>query len=180
MTSRDRYEAIITAQEAVLVRVASRLMPRNPDGTAELVQEAFVRGYEAFLKGQFREGTDVRAWLIKILYRCFLMECRRQKRFSPVSVDELLELPTTPNELQSALHEAPLEKLLSQNLSEPLERALSQLSEELRIAIWLSGVEECSYQEIAEICDIPLGTVRSRLFRARTQLVKALECEKRD
>ncbi len=171
---RAAYEQIIQDHQGALLNFALRLCSRVYTAAEEYVQETLVRGYEAYLDGKFQEGSNARAWLIKILMNRFLTDRRRDRFHFHDSVEELQRAKTVP----SSLHTSPLEDpgwlALSRTFSEPIELALDALPDELRIAVLLTDVEELSYSEVASICRIPIGTVRSRLFRGRRELARWL------
>jgi RNA polymerase sigma-70 factor (ECF subfamily) len=132
-----------------------------------LTQETYLRAYRAF--ASFR-GGDIRAWLFTILRHAFLDECRRRGRQPVVEIesddaDALESMVATgslvPSAETEALHRLP---------SEEIERAIASLPEEWRMIILLADVEGFSYREIAETMSIPIGTVMSRLHRARKRL----------
>lgn len=173
---RAAYAEIIAQQEAVLLRVAWRFYPGQHDYAQDLVQEALVRGYEAFLDGRFQEGTNARAWLLTILTNCFLSDQRRRRRMSNIDIDTLLDTGEQGSEtLHASCASQPEAVLLSTLLDEPLEQALAVLPDEMRLCVILIDIEELSYAEVAEAVNIPIGTVRSRLFRARKQLASQLQ-----
>ena len=169
---RRAYSALIAPLESVLMRAAGRFCPGQHDYAADLVQDALVRGYEAFLDGRFQEGTNARAWLLTILTNCFLADNRKQRRMSDKDMDTLIAEGSPL--LQAPQTEQPDKALLSGVLDEPLELSLAALSDDLRLAVILVDIEELSYAEAAEVLQIPVGTVRSRLFRARQQLYASL------
>jgi RNA polymerase sigma-70 factor, ECF subfamily len=168
---RAVYTELIRQVEAYLLRTAERFCPGQHDYAQDLVQETLVRGYEAFLEGRFEEGTNARAWLVKILTNCYLTDLRNRRRHrAETPLDELMQEGYCHPALQTQTREHPDAILLTATLDEPLENALASLSEDLRICVILADIEELSYLEIAQTLHIPLGTVRSRLFRARQQL----------
>lgn len=168
---RTAYAGLIAQHEATLMRAAWRFCPGQQDYAQDLVQDTLVRGYEAFLDGRFQEGTNARAWLLTILTNCFLTDNRRRRRIADIDIDTLIQEGTHGLEaLQAAKPDQPDAALLAATLDEPLARALTSLSDELRLCVILVDMEELSYAEAADVLHIPVGTVRSRLFRARQQL----------
>lgn len=169
---REAYARLIEQHQAALLRAAWRFCRGNGDLAQDLVQETLICGYEAYLNGRFSEGTNARAWLMKILTNVFLQHYRRQRRHTTnVDMDTLIAEGTSGTEtLLASPEDRPDMALLSTTLAEPLERALASLSEEMRVCVTLIDIEEMSYAEVAEAMGIPVGTVRSRLFRARQQL----------
>jgi RNA polymerase sigma-70 factor (ECF subfamily) len=130
-------------------------------GDAEdLVQETMLRAYRAFHR--FEPGTNIRAWLYTILHRVH-QDALRKKRRTP-GLDELPEEgPAVP----------PSQAFVAAG-GEDLSRALDRLQEPFRTAVVMRDLEELSYQDIARILDVPVGTVMSRIHRGRTQLRETL------
>ena len=177
---RERYVRLMEAQEAALLRFAMRLCRNHRDDAQDLVQETLVRGYEAYQAGRFAEGSNERAWLMRILMNVFLNENRRRKWSAETDLDSLIQKGIVSLE---ALHAAPADRpdtaILMRTLDEPLENALDTLTEDLRVCTLLVDVEELTYAEAAAVLNIPIGTVRSRLWRARN-LLHAYLCASAD
>jgi RNA polymerase sigma-70 factor (ECF subfamily) len=131
-------------------------MTRNPQDAEDLVQETYLRAYRAF--DGFKPGTNIRAWLYTILHRARTDAFRKAGR-SPRTVELEGEGPAVP---------PPQDALASGR--EDLERALEALPEVFRTAVVLRDVEDFSYDEIARILEVPIGTVMSRIHRGRAQL----------
>ncbi len=154
MTRDERFETEALPHLRPLYRTAYR-MTRNPADAEDLVQETFLRAYRAF--DTYQAGTNIRAWLYTILYRVRTDSFRKAGR-SPQTV-ELAEEPPVP----------PPQDALAGG-QEDLERALAALPEPFQSAVILRDIEELSYDEIAEVLRIPIGTVMSRIHRGRAQL----------
>jgi RNA polymerase sigma-70 factor (ECF subfamily) len=135
-------------------------MTRNAQDAEDLVQETFLRAYRAF--DGFTPGSNIRAWLYTILHRVRTDAFRRSRR-SPRTVEMTGEGPSVP----------PPQDALAQG-GEDLARALTALPDVFRSAVVLRDVEDFSYQEIARILDVPIGTVMSRIHRGRALLREAL------
>jgi len=141
----------------------------NPADADDLLQATMLKAYR-FLD-HYQTGTNAKAWLLTILKNTFINERRRQLR-QPAAM-ELDDDRTGPSE---AFHQAEPcgpavgHEALMQGVSEEVSRALSSLSEEYRRALLLSDIDGYSYQEIADIMECPIGTVRSRISRARKHL----------
>jgi RNA polymerase sigma-70 factor (ECF subfamily) len=155
---------------------AALRMTRNPADAEDLVQEAYLRAYRGF--GGFTEGTNLKAWMYRILTNTYINSYRaRQRRPTETDLDDVEDLY-----LYHRVHDAPgsglgtsaEEDLMSRLGDAEVIEALESLSENFRIAVLLADVEGFSYAEIAEILDIPIGTVMSRLHRGRKALQKAL------
>jgi RNA polymerase sigma-70 factor (ECF subfamily) len=156
---RAEFESLARPLLDEIYRTARRLVS-NAEDAEDLVQETFVRAYTAF--HQFEPGTNFRAWTHRILRNLFL---KRYYRRTP----EPERLAETPPWREPAT--PPLEDLVfADTLDDELERALTSLPPEFRLVIVLADVQELSYQEIGRALGIPIGTVRSRLFRARRAL----------
>ena len=159
------------------MRAALRLCKGGHECAQELVQDALVRGYEAFRQGKFREGFSPCAWLTRILTNNFINEYRRKQKWDAgVDVDTLTAGGEVgPQSTHARPTDVPESALLETQFDEPLERALNALPDGLRIVVLLVDVEERSYQEAADLLSIPVGTVRSRLSRARYTLQEMLK-----
>ena len=162
MTRDERFEADALPHLRALYGTAYR-MTRNAHDAEDLVQETFLRAYRGFHR--FEAGTNIRAWLFTILHRVRTDAFRRAGR-SPRTVEMAGEGPAVP---------APQEALAGGG--EDIERALAALPEPFRVAVVLRDVEELTYDEIARVLDIPIGTVMSRIHRGRGLLRSALSRE---
>jgi len=131
-------------------------MTRNAHDAEDLVQETFLRAYRAF--DRFTPGTNIRAWLYTILHRVRTDAFRKASR-SPQTVEMEGEGPPVP----------PPQDALAGG-GEDLERALQALPEVFRMAVVLRDVQDFTYEEIAHILEVPVGTVMSRIHRGRAQL----------
>lgn len=169
---RTAFAEIARQVEGPLLRTARRLCGANEDVAQDLAQETLVRGYGAYMAGQFHEGGNARAWLSRILMNLFVNDYRRRVKWDAgVNVETLTAGGETgPEATRAAAGEVPGASLLRRTLDEPLERALLMLSESLRTVVLLVDIEEFTYEEAARTLKIPIGTVRSRISRARYQL----------
>src|SRR2546425_499293 len=147
-----------------LYRVALRLTG-NPAEADDLVQETMLKAYRAW--HQFEQGTNAKGWLLTILRHAFINEYRRRTRH-PETVDvDTIEPYAVFSEVQD---EDPQGAFFDRIVDDEVLRAIDQLPEVFRETLVLSDVEGMSYQEIAGILEVPVGTVKSRLFRARQLL----------
>jgi RNA polymerase sigma-70 factor (ECF subfamily) len=170
---RAAYSNLIAPHEAALLRAAYRLCGGNEDLAQDLVQEALVKGYSAYIEGRFQEGTHVRAWLMRILTNGFITQYNRKQRWEAAVDLDLLTADggeTLPASLHASAADQPEQALLASMLEEPVEAALAALSPELRACVVLVDIEGLDYAEAAAALGTPLGTLRSRLFRARRLL----------
>ena len=155
---------------------AALRMTRNPADAEDLVQETYLRAYRAF--ESFKEGTNLKAWLYRILTNTFINQYRAAKR-RPEQVDlddvEDLYLYRRLGGLEAAsAGRSAEEEVLDSFTDDEVKRALESLPDNFRMAVLLADVEGFSYKEIAEIMEVPIGTVMSRLHRGRRALQKAL------
>src|SRR6201988_3326026 len=155
---------------------AALRMTRNPADAEDLVQETYLRAYRGF--GGFQEGTNLKAWLYKILTNTFINSYRAKKR-RPDETDlddvEDLYLYRRLGGLEGAVAGRSAEdELLDIYTDDEVKAAIESLPEQFRMAVLLADVEGFSYKEIADILDVPIGTVMSRLHRGRRALQKAL------
>lgn len=169
---REQFEALAMPLAPVLYRTARRLVGEVQ--AEDLVQETFLRAYRTF--GNFRPGTNGKAWLFTILYS-IVANWRRSSRRTPQAtpiqaMEEKLEREVAIVD-QRAWREILDNPRLSWQGSE-VERALEQLPAPFRLAVLLVDLEDLSYEEAASVLSVPLGTLRSRLFRGRRQLADKL------
>jgi RNA polymerase sigma-70 factor (ECF subfamily) len=151
-------------------------MTRNPADADDLVQETYLRAYRGYER--FEAGTNLRAWLYRILTNTFINSYRaKQRRPQESELEEVedLYLYRRLGGLESASLGRSAEDELMDTFSEAeVKTAVESLPENFRMAVLLADVEGFSYKEIAEILDVPIGTVMSRLHRGRKALQKAL------
>ena len=151
-------------------------MTRNPADADDLVQETYLRAYRGF--GGFQEGTNLKAWMYRILTNTYINAYRaKQRRPDETDLGEVedLYLYRRLGGLEAARSGRSAEDELMDTFSEAeVKQAIEDLPENFRMAVLLADVEGFAYKEIAEILDIPIGTVMSRLHRGRKALQKAL------
>ena len=149
-------------------------MTRNRADAEDLVQETFMKAYTKF--HQYQQGTNIKAWLYRILTNTYITQYRKAQRSPQRSGGEDVEdwqLAAAASHDEKGLVSAEAEAL--DNIpSAELRLALEALSEEQRVVVLLSDVEGFAYKEIAEMLDIPIGTVMSRLHRGRKNLRDSL------
>jgi RNA polymerase sigma-70 factor (ECF subfamily) len=155
---------------------AALRMTRNTADAEDLVQETYLKAFRAF--GGFREGTNLKAWLYKILTNTFINTYRSRKRRPELTeLDEVEDLYLYRRlgglEAVTANRSAE-EEVLDHFTDADVKAAVEALPEQFRMAVLLADVEGFSYKEIAEILDVPIGTVMSRLHRGRKTLQRVL------
>ena len=133
-------------------------LTRNPSDAEDLLQETFLRAYRGF--ASFKEGTNLRAWLYRILTNAFINIYRKRYLYDKLG-----------SEGAEASAEA---QVLDALPDEDVQEALASLPDQFRLAVLLADVEGFSYKEIAEILEVPIGTVMSRLHRGRRALERRL------
>ena len=170
-TFADQVEPFVDQLYAAALR-----MTRNPADAEDLLQETFVRAFRGF--PNFTDGTNLRAWLYRILTNTFINSYRaKQRRPEQTELDEVedLYLYRRLGGLEAAqLGRSAEDELMDMFTEGDVRQALDDLPESFRMAVLLADVEGFSYKEIAEIMDVPIGTVMSRLHRGRKALQKRL------
>lgn len=165
---RQAFEAEALPHLDTVYRVALRLAG-DPTQADDLTQETMLRAYRAW--HQYRPGTNVRAWLLTILRNTFVNEYRRTQRAGPtVDIGEIE--PYTV--FQDVMESDPEGHFFDEIVDEQILAAIDRLPDEFRETVLLSDVEGLPYAEIARITNVPVGTVKSRLFRARQVLQREL------
>lgn len=170
---RKRFEEEALPHLDALFTTAMHLT-RNRDDADDLCQETMLRAFRFFY--QFRPGTDCRAWLLTILYNAFRTGYSRKRRGEQLSATEEEYERALENESNKAAANTDPQELLFQNtMDHNVVGALQSLPEEFRTALLLVDVNELSYEEAARVMEVPIGTIRSRLSRARAMMRYALE-----
>ena len=166
--ARTTFEREALPHLDTVYRVALRLTA-DPSHAEDLAQETMLKAFRAW--HTFRTGTNARAWLLTILRNQFINEYRRDRHRGPtVDVTEV-EGHTVFRDVQEADPEG---RFFDQIVDEQVLAAIDALPDEFREAVVLSDLEGLSYAEIAEVVGVPVGTVKSRLFRGRQALQKQL------
>ncbi len=149
-------------------------MTRNPADAQDLVQETFVKAFSAF--DSFQQGTNLKAWLYRILTNTFINSYRKKQR-EPFqgTIDELEDWQMGGATSRTATASRSAEAEAIDHLPDStVKDALQSIPEDFRLAVYFADVEGFSYQEIAEIMKTPVGTVMSRLHRGRRMLRELL------
>ena len=148
------------------LRAFARFLVRDPAAADDLVQDTVVRALGAVT--QFQSGTNLKAWLFTILRNLFFEQSRRRRREAAVLSQQL-----------------PVEEAVRPDQGDAvevrdLEYVLWKLSPVLREALVLVGAQELTHEEAAQICSVPLGTMKARVSRARTELARIMELPRND
>ncbi len=171
---RRRFETTAVPFMKSVYNMALRLT-RVPEDASDLVQETYLRAYRTF--DNYRPGTNCKAWLLTILYSIFVNRYRKKQR-EPVAIsleelEEKFRRSFRAEEADQPFAQVPT--LPETWTDEEVRRAMEQLPESFRAVVLLIDVEGLSYEEAAAALNCPVGTVRSRLFRARRSLFVALQ-----
>ncbi len=175
MADQAEFESMAMPFMDQLYSHALRLT-KNSSDAEDLVQETYLKGYRAF--SSFKEGTNLRAWLFRILTNSFINNYRKKQRgFEEEDFDELddMYLLRSLGSIQNSMLGMSAEDMLFERLTEDeIKDAVEDLPTQYREVVLLADVQGFSYKEIAEILEIPDGTVMSRLHRGRAKLQKDL------
>jgi RNA polymerase sigma-70 factor (ECF subfamily) len=163
------YELLVIKYQRRIERLIGRMV-RDTDLVEDIAQETFIRAYRAL--GQFRGEAQFYTWLYRIAVNTAkkaLVDLKRDPLVSETALrggsDDEDETSAVENELTSA--ETPETVLAAKEIAATVNSAMEALPDELRQAVTLREIEGLSYEEIAEVMNCPIGTVRSRIFRAR-------------
>jgi RNA polymerase sigma-70 factor (ECF subfamily) len=155
---------------------AAMRMTRNRADAEDLVQEAFLKGFRSF--HTFNEGTNLRAWLFRILTNTYINKYRKKQRSFDESdlgdIEDLYLYKRMGTFDDPSIGRSAEESLMEMLPDDEVKQALENLPENFRMPVILADVQGFAYKEIAEILEIPIGTVMSRLHRGRKQMQKAL------
>ena len=163
----DRFEKEFLPHLEALHSFAFHLC-YNEEDADDLVQETFLKAFRFIDK--FEEGTNAKAWLFKILKNAYINQYRKDSK-RPARVDyEDVAVYSEDEDGQVSSYYDLREDVFEKMMGDEVSTALNLLPEEFRTVILLCDIEGFSYEEIAKIIEIPIGTVRSRLFRARNML----------
>lgn len=160
------FEAEALVHLDALYGLALRLTGGDEARAEDLVQEAVLKAYRAW--DGFERGTNSRAWLMTILRNAFINDYRkRRRRPQPVELDDDVADRSVFGDLRDVDPEG---RFFDRLIDDEVVAAIDELPDEFRIPVVLSDLEGLSYQEVADSMGIPVGTVKSRLFRARKRL----------
>lgn len=160
------FNQLVMAYQGTAYNVAYRVIG-NGDAAADACQEAFLKAYQAIK--QYRGGS-FKSWLLRIVTNACYDQLRYKSRRPATSLEDMTENSDDHSEKLIDGEERPEELVLRGELNEVIQHGINHLPEDQRVVLVLSDVQGFSYQEIAEIVDQPLGTVKSRLSRGRQRL----------
>lgn len=168
-THDESFEALAVPQLGAVYRVARRLA-RDEHEAEDLVQETFLKAQKAFGRFEMRE-FGIRPWLLKILHNAFLNRRASEKRMPRSAAEDVLEQTEDPR-LDADVIGPP--ELDYERVDEEVKSAIDALRPEFKSVLLMWATMDLSYQQIADVLNIPIGTVMSRLHRARHQLTTEL------
>jgi len=167
---RDKRDSFERQAEKVFPSVLGTALrlTRSREDAEDLAQEAIVRAYDAY--DRF-DGANFKAWMLRIVTNLYINKYRQRQRgpqFGSLDEEGVVEPMSSESEIPDRI-------LFDEAVGAEIEEALTKVPEDFRLAVMLSDLEGLSYQEIADITQVPIGTVRSRIARGRSILRKALE-----
>ena len=175
MADQEQFSDLAMEYMSALYTVALR-MTRNHADAEDLVQETYLKAYRAF--GSFESGTNLKAWLYRILTNTYINTYRAKKRRPEIAdvedVEDLYLYHRLSGNSSASLGRSAEDEALDRFTDTDVKAAIESLPDSFRIAVLLADVEGFSYKEIAEITEVPIGTVMSRIHRGRKALQKAL------
>ncbi|MGR9114884.1 MAG: RNA polymerase sigma factor RpoE [Gammaproteobacteria bacterium] len=161
---KSAYDLLVIKYQYKIIQLVNRYV-KDPSEAQDVAQEAFIKAYRAL--GNFRGESAFYTWLYRIAINTaknYLVARSRRSSDYEIDIDDAEQVHNVP-ELKGL--DTPEQHLLNEEIIEAIKTAIEKLPEEMRIAITLREFEGMSYEEIAETMDCPVGTVRSRIFRAR-------------
>ena len=171
----DSFICLVLASQSLVFNVAYRIMG-EPDLSADATQEAFI---SAFRNLKSFRGGSFRSWLMRIVTNACYDELRRQKRRPSTSLEELTEFSEGSDSQEPdtfGTHETSPESAAEKSeLTAAIQACINRLSSEFKIVVVLVDVQGYDYQEVSDVIDRPIGTVKSRLARARVKLRDCLQ-----
>ncbi|GAB4271369.1 MAG: RNA polymerase sigma factor RpoE [Methylomicrobium sp.] len=161
---KSAFDLLVVKYQYKIVQLVNRYV-KDPSEAQDVAQETFIKAYRAI--GHFRGDSAFYTWLYRIAINTaknYLVARSRRSSDYEIDIDDAEQVQNVP-ELKGM--DTPEQQLLNEEILETIRTAIENLPEEMRIAITLREFEGMSYEEIAETMDCPIGTVRSRIFRAR-------------
>lgn len=166
------FDALVLKYQSRVVNLVSRFV-RNPADAMDVTQEAFLKAYRAIPK--FRGESAFYTWLYRIAVNTAKNYLAMQSRRPPEIDQDISEIEQIEGDNTLKDQDTPEHLLLTEEIQATVIAAIGQLPEDLRTAIMLREVEGLSYEEIATVMECPIGTVRSRIFRAREAIDRDLK-----
>lgn len=161
---KSAFDLLVIKYQYKIVQLVNRYV-KDPSEAQDVAQESFIKAYRAI--GNFRGDSAFYTWLYRIAINTaknYLVARSRRSSDYEIDIDDAEQIQNAP-ELKGM--DTPEQHLLNEEILETIKTAIEKLPEEMRIAITLREFEGMSYEEIAEAMECPVGTVRSRIFRAR-------------
>jgi len=168
---KKAFDLLVIKYQQRVANVISRYMRNYPDDILDVAQEAFIKAYRAL--PNFRGDSAFYTWLYRIAINTAKNHLVSQGR-RPPATDVDAEDAVYYEESRLRDHDTPESRLLTDEIAQVIFKTIESLPDDLRVAITLREMEDMSYEEIAEAMDCPIGTVRSRIFRAREAIDKQL------
>lgn len=169
---KHAFDLLVTKYQARIVKLVGRFV-RNTSDAEDVTQEAFIKAYRAI--GRFRGDSAFYTWLYRIAINTAKNYLVAQDRRTPVGGLESAEPEVMERDARFKDLDTPENNVLSDEIRSTLLGAIDALPNDLRTAVTLRELEGLSYEEIADAMECPIGTVRSRIFRAREAINKSLE-----
>lgn len=169
---KSAFDLLVIKYQYKIVQLVNRYV-KDPSEAQDVAQESFIKAYRAI--GHFRGDSAFYTWLYRIAINTaknYLVARSRRNTDYEIDIDDAEQIQNAP-ELKGM--DTPEQQLLNEEILETIRTAIEKLPEEMRIAISLREFEGMSYEEIAETMDCPVGTVRSRIFRAREAINNKLD-----
>ncbi len=172
MRKEKIFEEEMMPHVDALLNYALHSFTRNEEDANDLVQDTMLKAFSSI--DSYQEGTNAKAWLFKIMYNTYINTYRKKKkRPNEVDFEKIKNLNSDEGNEYSNVVTID-EDVFGLMLGDEVSRAIEQLTDEARTVLLLSDIMDFKYEEIAALLDIPIGTVRSRLFRARNTLKEIL------
>lgn len=166
----EAFAKVVDAYQNRVYGFVRRMVP-NPEEAADIAQEVFIRAYQSF--GRFDARSSLRTWLFRIAYNLCVDRARRLKRTPDEASLDVMGEDDAVYEVPDARWD-PESLVLDDEMRAVVERGLAEMSDKLRTVLLLHDKEDFAYDEIAQTLNLPIGTVKSRLFLARAHLQKVV------
>ena len=168
---KHAFDLLVAKYQNKLFHLVSRYV-KDPDEALDVVQESFIKAYRAL--PNFRGDSAFYTWLFRIAVNTAKNYLTTQSRRPPQQDVDAVDAEQYGGDTRLKNSDTPENELLRDEIQATVQRAIEQLPEDLRTAILLREAEGMSYEEIAQVMGCPIGTVRSRIFRARDAIDKQL------